>query len=77
MARLFAEEKRQRVLAAAERWPQLPAASIAVIASASPGYVSEVLKSSNQSGCRSGLDTSEIDRSRKADRVELPFCKSV
>ena len=44
VARLFAEEKRQRILAAAERWPQLPAASIAVVASASPGYVSEVLK---------------------------------
>jgi hypothetical protein len=44
-ARLFAEEKRQRILAASERWPELPAASIAIIASASPGYVSEVLKS--------------------------------
>jgi hypothetical protein len=43
-ARLFAEEKRQRILAASERWPQLPASSVAIIASASPGYVSEVLK---------------------------------
>jgi hypothetical protein len=43
-ARLFAEEKRQRILAASERWPELPAASIAIIAGASPGYVSEVLK---------------------------------
>ena len=43
-ARLFAEEKRQRILAASERWPELPAASVAIIASASPGYVSEVLK---------------------------------
>jgi hypothetical protein len=42
-SRLFAEEKRQRILAAAERWPELPAASIAIISSASPGYVSEVL----------------------------------
>jgi hypothetical protein len=42
--RLFAEEKRQRILAVAERWPELPAASVAIIASASPGYVSEVLK---------------------------------
>jgi hypothetical protein len=42
-ARLFAEEKRQRILAASERWPELPATSIAIIASASPGYVSEVL----------------------------------
>jgi hypothetical protein len=47
MARLFAEEKRPRILAAAERWPQLPAASIAIISGASPSYVSEVLKSRN------------------------------
>jgi hypothetical protein len=45
-ARLFAEEKRQRILAAAEKWPELTGASIAVIANASPGYVSEVLKGS-------------------------------
>lgn len=43
-ARLFAEEKRQRILAASERWRQLPAASIAIIASASSGFASEVLK---------------------------------
>jgi hypothetical protein len=43
-ARLFAEEKRQRILAAAERWPELPAASVAIVAGASQGYVSEVLK---------------------------------
>ena len=43
-ARLLAEEKRQRILAASERWPQLPASSVAIIASSSPGYVSEVLK---------------------------------
>jgi hypothetical protein len=46
-ARLFAEEKRQRTLAAAERWPQLPASSIAVISESSPSYVSEVLKNNN------------------------------
>jgi hypothetical protein len=44
IACLFAEEKRQRILAAAERWPELPAASVAIVAGASPGYVSEVLK---------------------------------
>jgi len=43
VARLFAEEVRQRILAAAEHWPELPASSIAIITSASPGYVSEVL----------------------------------
>lgn len=42
-ARLFAEEKRQRILAARERWPQLPAGTIAIIAESSPSYVSEVL----------------------------------
>ena len=47
VAQLFAHEKRQRILAAAERWPELPAASVAIIASASPGYVSEVLRSSD------------------------------
>lgn len=34
VARLFTEEKRQRILSAAERWPKLLAASIANIASA-------------------------------------------
>lgn len=43
-ARLFAEEIRQRILAAAEKRPELLALSIAVIAGASRGYVSEVLK---------------------------------
>lgn len=43
-ARLFAEEKRQRILAVSERWPQLPASAIAIIAEASPSYVSETLK---------------------------------
>jgi septal ring factor EnvC (AmiA/AmiB activator) len=47
VARLFAEEKRQRILAAAEHWPELPASSIAIVTSASPGHVSEVLKGEN------------------------------
>jgi len=42
-ARLFAEDKRQRILAAREQWPGLASSVIAVIASASPAYVSEVL----------------------------------
>ena len=49
VSRLFAEEKKQRILAAAEQWPELPSASVAVIASASPSYVSEVLKAKNGS----------------------------
>ena len=44
MARLFAEEKRQRILAISDQWPRLPASSIAIIAEASQSYVSEVLK---------------------------------
>ena len=47
-ARLFAEEKRQRILAASERWPELPASSVAIVASASPGYVSEVLNAKGE-----------------------------
>jgi len=41
--RLAAESKRERILAAAERWPALPPASLAIVAEASPSYVSEVL----------------------------------
>jgi len=40
---LTGEDKRQRILAARQQWPQLPAASVAVIADASRSYVSEVL----------------------------------
>jgi hypothetical protein len=43
-AKLFAEEKRDRILAARQAWPQLPGSAIAIIAEASPSYVSEVLK---------------------------------
>ena len=40
---LFAQEKSRRILAIVQRWPRLPAASVAVLAEASPSYVSEVL----------------------------------
>jgi len=43
-ARLFAAEKRIRILAVAETWPALPQSSIAKIAESSPAYVSEVLR---------------------------------
>jgi hypothetical protein len=43
-ARLFATEKRVRILAVAETWPALPQSSIAKIAESSPAYVSEVLR---------------------------------
>ena len=42
--RLFATEKRARILAAAQQWPELPASAVAVIAGASASYVSEILK---------------------------------
>ena len=41
--RLFAAEKRQRILAAREHWPELPPSAIAVITDTSKSYVSEVL----------------------------------
>lgn len=41
--KLFAEEKRARVLAAKAQWPKLSAAAVAVITETSPSYVSEVL----------------------------------
>jgi hypothetical protein len=44
LVRLFAEEKRQRILAAAERWPELAASSVAIVAGASASYVTEVLR---------------------------------
>ena len=44
---MFGEDKRQRIIAAHEQWPQLPAASVATIADASKSYVSEVLSSGN------------------------------
>lgn len=42
--RLFAAEKRARILAASQQWPELPASAVAIIAGASASYVSEVLK---------------------------------
>jgi hypothetical protein len=45
-ARLFAAEKRVRILAVAETWPALPQSSVAKIAESSPAYVSEVLRDS-------------------------------
>ena len=45
VAQLSAEDKRQRILAAADRWPQLPTSSVAIVAGASPSYASAVLKS--------------------------------
>jgi hypothetical protein len=42
-ARLFNEEKRQRIMAARQTWPELPASAVAIIAGCSPSYVSEVI----------------------------------
>lgn len=40
---LFGEDKRQRIIAARKQWPELPNSAIAIIAGASPAYVSETL----------------------------------
>lgn len=48
---LFGENKKQRILAARQEWPELPNASIAIITKAKPSYVSEVL---------SGVETVEV-----------------
>lgn len=42
---LFGEDKKQRIIFARRQWKNLPASAIAVIAEASPAYVSEVLNS--------------------------------
>lgn len=44
-ARIMSESKRDRILAVRDRWPALPPAALAIIAEASPSYVSEVLNS--------------------------------
>lgn len=44
MRLLFADDKRERILAARSQWPQLSGAAIAQITGAAPSYVSEVLK---------------------------------
>lgn len=44
LARLFAQDKAERILAASQLWPALPQRSIALMTDASVGYVSEVLK---------------------------------
>lgn len=43
--KLFEGQKKERVLFARQKWPELPQSAIAVIAEASPAYVSEVLNS--------------------------------
>lgn len=47
MLSLQAEEARERILAAATQWPELPQSSVAIIAGASASYASEVLKADN------------------------------
>lgn len=42
-ARIFADEKKQRILAARKQWPELPASAIAIITDTSASYVSEVI----------------------------------
>ena len=44
LTNLLSDDKRERILAAHKLWSQLPGSAIAMIADASPSYVSEVLK---------------------------------
>lgn len=41
---LFGEDKRQRIVAAHQQWPELPGSAIAIITGSSGAYVSETLK---------------------------------
>lgn len=41
--KLFSNEKRDKILAASQLWPELKGTAIAIIADSSPAYVSEVL----------------------------------
>lgn len=52
LLRLMADNKRERILAAHERWPQLTGAAIAIIAGSSPAHVSEVLGASDGTKAR-------------------------
>ncbi len=45
---LTAEDKAQRILAAAHQWPDLPKTVIAQVAGASPSYVTQVLDSQEE-----------------------------
>lgn len=46
-AQLFADDKRERILAIRQRWPGLPQSSIAIISGASTAYVSEIVRSND------------------------------
>ncbi|MCK6625577.1 MAG: hypothetical protein L6R45_10425 [Anaerolineae bacterium] len=48
--KLMEGPKRDRVLAAMERWPQLSASAVAIITETSPSYVSEVKNGTNGNG---------------------------
>lgn len=45
ISRMFGENKKERIIAARNQWPELPGSAIAIIAGTSPSYVSEVLNS--------------------------------
>jgi hypothetical protein len=44
LVKIVSADKRERILAAHHLWPRLPGTALAIIADASPSYVSEVLK---------------------------------
>ena len=43
VVKLFADDKRQRIVAIKTQWPSLPGSAIAIMSESSPSYVSEVL----------------------------------
>ena len=47
LMRLISADKRERILTIRQQWPELPQKSIAVMAEASPSYVSEILAEVN------------------------------
>jgi hypothetical protein len=57
LMKIVSADKRERILAAHRLWPRLPGAALAIVADASPSYVSEVLKADTYDG-----DTPEDER---------------
>jgi len=49
-ARLYAPEKRERILFVNREWPKLPRRSVAIMTDSSPGYVTEVLEDNTERG---------------------------
>lgn len=62
MKRLFADDKRERIIFVHQRWPSLPNSVICTITDASPSHVSEVLKEWGSAGDILELESKENAR---------------